>query len=82
MDAERATGAEGGGSAPCGIIPLTLIDIFAGLEEKRREASLPNEKWSLAVQYLEVYNEKVSGTRANNGKARANNGKQEQTRLQ
>ena len=65
MDAERATGAEGGGEKEgnpnkvCGIIPNTLVDIFEGLEVKREEAELPNEKWALEVSYLEVYNEKV-----------------------
>ncbi|GMI01896.1 hypothetical protein TrLO_g8118 [Triparma laevis f. longispina] len=51
MDAERATGAEGGGT--CGIIPLTLIDIFKGMEQKQAEADLPDEKWGLSVSYLE-----------------------------
>ena len=40
-------------------IPLTLIDIFKGMEQKRAEATLPDEKWSLSVSYLEVYNEKI-----------------------
>ena len=57
MDAERATGADG--EDVCGIIPLTLIDIFEGMEQKRSEATLPDEKWSLSVSYLEVYNEKI-----------------------
>ncbi|GMH95935.1 hypothetical protein TrVE_jg11889 [Triparma verrucosa] len=57
MDAERATGAEGGQT--CGIIPLTLIDIFKGMKQKQAEADLPDEKWSLSVSYLEVYNEKI-----------------------
>jgi hypothetical protein len=58
MDQERATGAEGS-NEPCGIIPLTLIDIFSGLAQKRAESTLPNEEWTLCVSYLEVYNEKV-----------------------
>ncbi|GMH54382.1 hypothetical protein TrRE_jg6810, partial [Triparma retinervis] len=59
MDAERATGAENGNAGVCGIIPLTLMDIFTGMKQKQAEATLPEEKWSLSVSYLEVYNEKI-----------------------
>jgi kinesin family protein 18/19 len=60
QDAAREAALQGGeASSICGIIPLTLIDIFAGLGVKRAQASLPNEQWKLFVSYLEVYNEKV-----------------------
>ena len=58
IDSERATGAEGNNEV-CGIIPLTLMDIFEGLKEKKELADLPNEKWELSVSFLEVYNEKI-----------------------
>ena len=38
---------------------MTLIDIFKGMKQKQAEADLPDEKWSLSVSYLEVYNEKI-----------------------
>lgn len=59
LNTERATGAENGNTGVCGIIPLTLMDIFAGMKQKQAEATLPEEKWSLSVSYLEVYNEKI-----------------------
>jgi len=66
IDNERATGAEGSNSI-CGIIPLTLIDIFTGLKEKQQEATLPNEQWKLSVSFLEVYNEKIRDLLEPNG---------------
>ncbi|KAG5177422.1 kinesin motor domain-containing protein [Tribonema minus] len=57
------SGGGGGGdeaAAASGIMPQSLVDVFRGVEARRRAGSGARaETWSVRVSYLEVYNEQI-----------------------
>lgn len=42
-----------------GIIPQSLVDIFATIEQRRRDRMDRAAEWRVSVSYLEVYNEQI-----------------------
>ena len=56
---EHTAAPQGDGGAE-GIVPQSLVDIFAAVRAKEAETeAAATDKWSVGIQYCEVYNENV-----------------------